>query len=141
MGLLMSTRNRHFPVMIILALILFIASVNLLADYWHLYYYIWWLDIPMHILGGLWIGLTVLSIYYRKSKRGKKDHLPLFVYTLTIATVLFIGIAWEIYEFAVDRVVAAFGISLGDSLKDLVDDLLGGVLAAFIFVRRRYNKE
>ncbi|MEM3394282.1 MAG: hypothetical protein QXY79_04475, partial [Candidatus Methanomethylicia archaeon] len=44
---------------IILLIILGLHIPAVLYDY---YYNIWWFDIPMHILGGLWVGFLFFYI-------------------------------------------------------------------------------
>lgn len=122
------------------ALVLFIFFFNLVATYLHLFFLIWWLDIPVHILGGLWVALTTLVVYYRSEYVARKDHSPLFAISVALCSALIIGLFWEVYEFVVDRAMATNDLQLGDTLKDLCDDLFGGALAAWIFVRKGYNK-
>jgi tellurite resistance protein TehA-like permease len=133
--------NKRFPPMIILALIIFICIANGIADYWHLYFYIWWLDIPMHILGGFWVALTSLAIYYAFRGRNENDHSTVFVYALAIASALLVGLVWEVFEFSVDSIVSEFVTKPADIIKDLIDDLIGGVLAAVLFASKGYNKK
>ena len=132
--------KKHFPLSVLAFLGLAIFFFNLLATYWHLYFLIWWLDIPVHIFSGMWIALLSLSFYYRSNHAPHKEHSALFVVISAASSALVIGLAWEVYEFVVDRAMNANDVQLGDTLKDLCDDLLGGILAAWIFVRNGYNK-
>jgi hypothetical protein len=133
--------NKRFPSSVILTLIIFIFIVNAVADYWHLYFYIWWLDIPMHILGGFWVALTSLAIYYALPERREKDCSSMFVYALSIASALLIGLIWEVFEFSVDIILSSFVTKSADILKDLGDDLVGGLLGAVLFITKGYNKK
>lgn len=133
--------NKRFPITVIPVLIVVIAIANAVADYWHLYFYIWWLDIPMHILGGLWVALTSLVLYYAFPESKEKDRSLIFVYALAIASVLAIGLIWEIYEFSVDHMFSLALNKVGDTLKDLGDDFIGGVIGAALFIIRGYNKK
>ena len=128
----------RFPTSILLAIILCIFAVQLAAVYRHLYFFFWWLDIPMHILGGLWIALAGLTVYF-SSSHFERDFPPIFVFAFGVAITLVIGLGWEIYEFAIDHAVGDLDISLADTLKDLSDDLAGALLGAFIFIRGGYN--
>lgn len=120
-------------------LICAIAVFQMVAIYWHLYFYIWWLDIPVHVLGGFWVGLFALVSYYAGPWPVPKERSNFFVFSVSIAAVLSVGLLWEVYEFAVDHAVGDSGGGLADTLMDLVDDLLGALLAAWIFVRGGYN--
>ncbi len=133
-------RSHHFPPAALILLIAFIALVNAVALYWHLFFYIWWLDIPMHFLGGLWLGLTVLSWYYCAPLPKKKDTSVLFVMTLAVSVSLTIGLGWELFELSAQTFIERATVhNLADTLGDLTNDLLGAVVATWIFIRGRYN--
>lgn len=125
-----------FPILAIFIFVIFV--VQSCAAYWHLYFRYWWLDIPVHIMGGTWIALFGLASYY--SSVNKKEYSPLFVFSLAVATTLVVGLAWEIFEFTINRGIGDVGISLGDTLKDLVDDFVGALIGGAIFLRGGYNK-
>jgi hypothetical protein len=131
---------RHFPPRILAVLIFFLLFLQIAATYWHLFFYVWWLDIPMHVLGGLWVALFVLSSYYMSSRVGEKITSPVFVFAVAVAATFVIGLFWEIYEFAIEHAVGDTGNGLADTLKDLTNDLVGALFAASFFVRFRYNK-
>ncbi len=133
--------NKHFPIWFLALLILGIFFFNLLAGYLHLYFLIWWLDIPVHMLGGAWVALTTLVVYFRSQYIKRKDHNPLFVVMCAVSSTLVIGLGWEVYEFVVDRAMDINALQLSDTLKDLCDDLVGGLLATWIFIKRGYNKQ
>ena len=133
-------RSRHFPPTVLVLLIVLIALANAAALYWHLYFYIGWLDIPMHFLGGLWLGLFALAWYYRAPLPKKKDTTTLFVFTLAVSVAMAIGLAWELFELSAQTFIErASAHDLVDTLGDLTNDLLGAVLSAGIFIRGRYN--
>lgn len=136
----MTHQYKHFPVWIIPVLVLCLFFFNLFATYFHLYFFIWWLDIPVHIFGGLWVGLLSLVLYYHSDYVPHKEHSVLLTIAIALSSALVIGLMWEIYEFVVDRAMEANEMQLGDALKDLCDDLLGGIIAAVIFIRKGYNK-
>lgn len=139
MGELMSSPAR-FPSAVLVVIILLLFVVNAVAEYRHLYFFIWWLDIPMHILGGGWVALFGLTTYYASLRFKEKDYSTAFVVSLAVALALSIGLAWEIFEFGVGHAVGDSGAGLLDTLKDLSDDFLGALLAASIFIRGGYNK-
>lgn len=125
----------------IVAFIFLILFVQVVATYWHLYFYIWWFDIPMHISGGAWVALFGLASYYASLRitETTREHSAVFVIAFAVALTLTIGLMWEIYEFGVDHAVGDSGIGLADTLKDLTDDLIGALLAAWVFIRFGYN--
>ncbi len=121
-------------------LIFFIWGVNTIADQTHLYYLLWWFDIPMHIMGGLWVALMSLVIYYHSPHFKRKDRSVAFVISFALASTMVIGLFWEVFEFSVEHFVKLNDNGLLDTLKDLVDDLIGAALATAIFIKRGYNK-
>lgn len=132
---------RHLPLSSLVLLIFFILVIQVVAVYWHLYFYIWWLDIPVHILGGLWVALFGLATYFSSSLWEDEKHFSAFVIVFAVAITMTIGLGWEIYEFAVEHAVGDSGTGLADSLKDLTDDLIGALLGALVFIRGGYNKQ
>ena len=122
------------------ALIFFIWGVNLVADQFNLYHYLWWLDIPMHMLGGFWVALFGLITYYHSSLVNRKDRSPLFVVALALALTMCIGLLWELFEFGVDHSIALSDNDLADTLGDFVNDMTGAILASAFFLMRGYNK-
>ena len=120
--------------------IFFIWGINTIADQTHLYYLLWWFDIPMHIMGGLWVALMSLVIYYHTSYFKRKDRSVSFVISFALASTMIIGLFWEVFEFSVEHFVKLNDNGLLDTLKDLVDDLIGASLATAIFIKRGYNK-
>ena len=132
-------KSRHLT-WALAALIIFIWAVNTLANQFHLYFFLWWFDIPMHIMGGLWVALTSMVIYYHLGWIHRHDRSLSFVVTAMLATTLVIGIFWEVFEFSVEHFVKLNDNGVFDTLKDLLDDMIGAALASVIFIKRGYNK-
>lgn len=99
---------------------LFSAGILLAAHIYaldtHLYYTYRWLDIPMHMLGGLTVGLLAIAFFDIRRPRA------------FLALVLAVAIGWEIFEYI-------FSISTGqpdywfDTIHDIVNDMVGGIVA------------
>lgn len=102
-------------------LVLFSVSF-FLFDPMHLYYEIWWLDIPMHILGGLGVAslASSLHLYFLKTRI---SFLNLFLAYTAVA------ILWEVYEYAHDLVTYREWNGWLDTIKDYLDGLLGALIA------------
>ncbi len=84
-----------------------------LEFYWYWTY--WWLDIVMHITGGVVIGLLVAHYVS-----------PRFV--RIVALTLLVGVLWEVFEYVlgISRVEPNFHF---DSTLDLVMDVVGACIA------------
>ena len=92
------------------------------------------------MLGGLWVALTSLVIYYYTDWIKRKDRSALFVVAWVLASTFIIGIFWEVFEYSVEHFVKLNDNGVFDTLKDLLDDMIGAVVAAIIFIRKGYNK-
>jgi hypothetical protein len=133
-------RARSFPYSVLVGMILAIAVVNAAALYWHLYFYLRWFDIPMHFIGGLWTALFALSMYYRLPL-ARHDWSPWFIGALGVASTMIVGLGWELFEFNLDTIVGFSDRNHGDTLADLVMDLLGAIIAATVFIRGGYYRK
>jgi len=87
-----------------------------------LYWTIPWWDILAHFFGGLTIGLWVAAVVIRLGLSIKRAALFLIILTAAVS------IGWEVWE-------ALEGLSGGqlDTIKDLVDDMLGAGAAWLIY--------
>jgi len=120
----------------LLSLFLIIISVHLLGMYENWYWDISWLDIPMHFFGGFWI--VILFLWARKHLNFFGNNSFLGDFIIILGWVSLIGVFWEFFEFSLDYIWAVKGViplsqvSISDTLKDLLMDLLGGASAFFI---------
>lgn len=111
------------------SLLLFIFFVNSAALYFHWYSSIWWFDMLMHFLGGLWLALMALWFF-----------APTFPNTVNIvkitSSVLFIAFFWEIFEIFVNDRIAKDFFDYQDMFSDLCFGLSGGLLGMLYFFFR-----
>ncbi len=111
-------------------LVFSIFMLNSLASYFYWYASIWWFDMPMHFLGGLWIGLLSLSVLGTSKFFPKLKKATFFKICLsTILLVLLIGLFWEIFEYSVQGFLGLVLANPLDSLSDVMFDLAGGLSA------------
>jgi len=117
--------KKPFPVSLVF-LIIFIAVVNGLAYEFSWYWRIPWLDMPMHFLGGFWVGSVALLFY---SSTASKQFLQMLLFS--VFSAILIGVLWELFEFNVDTITIALGQNgVLDTASDLIFDILGGGSAA-----------
>ena len=102
----------------------------------------WWWDIVLHFFSGLLLGIFGFLIIYlmNESERVDVRLRPKFAALFAFAFALAAGTAWEIFEFAMDRV---FGLTmqrptpddpsgLTDTMRDLSLDAVGaGLISLF----------
>lgn len=114
---------KHIFLPLLFLLALFLVS-RYIFEPTYLYYEFLWLDIPMHILGGIGVGL--LSYAVLTYKKIKVSFWKIFVIYVAIA------IAWETYEYI--RGVVEY-TSIGkwfDSLQDIAYGALGLGITYFL---------
>ncbi len=117
-------------------LITSIFVINLLAMKFHWYSSVWWFDMPMHTLGGVWIALASLFIY--KYRRTTLDDIfyPKKLFFVALISVVAVGLMWEIFEFGMERVGTLDLANPVDSFSDICFDLVGGILGTTYFIHR-----
>jgi hypothetical protein len=120
-------------------LIFFIWLVHTLANTFYWYSAIWWFDIPMHILGGMFLAFAAGALFF-------KVLLPLDFKERIVIILLFVliaGLGWELFEYFVQNFIKGDQLaSFPDSVKDMMMDLFGGIVASYFVLRalKRYNK-
>jgi len=122
---------------LIIYLMFFIFIANLLAQKFYWYSSIWYFDMIMHFLGGVWQGLFFIWFF-------SINDLPLFRLSLdaidfkliykTILFVLLIGVLWEFFEFFTNNYVGHDPFNTLDTISDIFFDLAGGAFAVFYFL-------
>ena len=131
--------SKHFLV----TLLFFIAAIYIVGNLDFLFLEIWWFDIPMHFLGGVFLGL--LFLLYFKKYFSNFDREKIFIQIIIIlGFVLTIGVGWEIFEFLLEQVsilkdMDLMRMTVGDTLKDLAMDSLGGIFIAVIYGAKAKN--
>lgn len=139
----MNTVQKYLVLTLLMILSLHIPSV--IYDW---YYNVWWIDTPLHILGGLWLGFLLFyilqkqnleSLFFKNKNLSKENLIFVFLY---LGFIIIIGVFWEYYEFTVDVLILKKypynlepGYILFDTLKDLFNDLIGGLLSLIIILK------
>lgn len=113
----------------ITSLILFILVLHLLAFQFYWYYSVWWFDMPMHILGGFWLGLVF--IWFLKPK-----DLSFNTVAKIILWALVVGLFWEIFEIFAFNFITGTPFNALDTLSDICFDLVGSGISIFYFIKK-----
>jgi len=110
-------------IVFLLSTLSLLALVHITALEFFLYWKYLWLDIPMHILGGICIafGISVLPFF--------RITVPPRFQTLSgyASMALLVGVFWEIFEVAIGIPFTEEGF-----IFDVILDLCMGVLGAII---------
>ncbi|MDH3231591.1 MAG: DUF2238 domain-containing protein [Alphaproteobacteria bacterium] len=117
--------------------IVFVFAAVFLGEVRSWYERIWWWDIGLHTSSGLLLGLVGFLLVYVLNENARVDvHMrPRFVALFAFLFAVAVGAVWEIFEFAMDRLLGANMQKpmLGDpsGLTDTMWDLIVDTLGAF----------
>ena len=120
-------------------LITFLFIISLITLKFHWYYTIWWFDMPMHFLGGVFLGLSVLFVISKYLPRlivYSTSGLSLNTVILVFMLVLMIGLFWEIFELLNDHFFQLNQQNTLDTVSDLFFDMSGGLAAVVYFFKK-----
>jgi len=96
----------------------------------------WWFDMPMHTLGGVFLGL--FFTYLRVRFMGINWNTRSFLYGILF--IFIIGGLWEIFEFNIDTFITFRAQNILDTLSDLCFDIVGG-MAVLLYVEKYFKTE
>jgi len=117
--------------------VVFVFAALFLGEVRSYYERIWWWDIGLHTSSGLLLGLVGFLLVYVLNENERVDvHMrPRFVALFAFLFAVAVGAVWEIFEFAMDRLLGANMQKpmLGDpsGLTDTMWDLIVDTLGAF----------
>ncbi|HEV2295560.1 MAG TPA: hypothetical protein VGR35_17055 [Tepidisphaeraceae bacterium] len=109
---------------------IFLGSVRGYYDYW------WW-DVVLHTSSGFLLGIVgFLSVFLlNRTDRIPREMRPIFVCFFAVTFAVFLGVVWEIFEFACDRIWPSMDMQsqdtgVRDTMYDLIVDTLGAIVVA-----------
>lgn len=127
----------------LLVLILVILVLQIIATLFYWYWRISWFDMLMHFIGGFWVGLVALWVLFLSGKfalRVRPTTVSLFA--VGILGTLTIAVLWEVFEYGVRLLIPQWApYSVSDTLSDLLFGFLGGIVASFVFIKKRYKEK
>ena len=126
------------PVYFGLGIAILVVLLHGLASTFGWYWIFRWFDTPMHVLGGLFAGYfgIACSVFFSKNTK-KKPSL-----WIALLAALIVGVLWEILEYAYG-LAGLDSIHRFDTIKDLLNDMTGGVLSLLVwdlFIHKKLNK-
>ncbi len=117
---------------------LIILLLHILATILGWYEAIYWLDSPMHFLGGASIGIAAYYLLNYAGVESKQFHPKLMEIFLIISITALCAVAWEVMEFNFDFFFKTdMQPGMIDTMKDLCLGLLGGATAALIAIKKK----
>ncbi len=119
-----------------ISVLLLIATLHIIFIHFYVYWRLRWVDIPIHILGGIWIVLTLAWIL---SWMKPEVSIP---FSRAILWGLIVGGLWEISELLIGIESPLVHGYIADTIKDLVDDVIGTACGFFVvrWVKREEEK-
>ena len=126
----------YLPIEFESVIILFIYASLFLGEIRSYYTKFWWWDIVLHTTSAALLGMLGFILVYvlNKERRINLFMTPGFIALFSFAFSLALGVAWEIFEFAMD---SFFGLhmqksGLVDTMWDLIVDVLGAAVIAIV---------
>jgi len=145
------------PDVLCIAFYLFILCAIPLGEVFSFYYRFSFWDSILHFSSGimLWMLGSLFLVHYLRKSECANLITPAFVGIVALFFAVSIGVVWEIYEFAMDSL---FGMNmqkfmledgtalvgnaaLFDTMKDLIFDFFGAVVAAIVLAPSLKNKK
>src|SRR3989344_7460750 len=132
----MVTMDRKIFFKPVVFLTLFIYGLQLLAERFGWYDSHWWFDIPMHFLGGFWVGTFFFWFFsYVEVPFLRQPVRAITRQTLmhAIFFLILVSLAWEAGEFLTTNHIGLALWSMSDTAGDIFFDLGGGAAALFYY--------
>jgi hypothetical protein len=107
-----------------------LAVINLPASLFYWYSLLWWVDMPMHFLGGISVFYLSALVWLPAMKWVGKGR---FIYE-SIITALLLGVLWEALELYLHMHYGTPDFVLVDSISDVFFDLSGILLAVILTI-------
>ena len=136
---------------------IFVVCATVLGEMFSLYYEISFWDVLLHFGSGIMAGMlgSIIVSHYFQAKNLKSLLSPMFVAIAAVCFSLLIGVVWEIFEFSVDYLfsfnmqkcllqdgTALIGkLAVADTMKDLIVDFAGAIIAALAAHSSLKNKK
>lgn len=99
------------------------------------------LDMVAHFLGGASIALVAWKVKRLLIQRRFVPKLPHWLsWFLCIAAAELVGVLWEFWEFYLQNQLMYVGLTLEDTMSDLVLDLCGAIVITSVLVYTRRNR-
>ena len=117
-----------------------VAALHCSALQFYLYWRFWWFDILTHFLGGLWVSISFLWLFFQFGLVNIVKNNKNYNLVVAFLAALFIGIFWEIFEYYFGLVFSDASNYIIDTATDISFDLVGGFAAYCIFLLKGYHK-
>ena len=121
-----------------LGLVITFGALHFVAEKFYLYWTLWWFDNLIHLVAGFAGGLVIVWLLFASDEFNNRVSATFKVVLTVVASVLVVGIAWEIFEY-VNKITQTTESYALDTSLDLLFDVLGAVLASVAGVKRVFG--
>ena len=131
-GRLANRIGLRLPPSFLAAIALFVLATLYLGEVQDFYNRFWWWDLALHFGSAMGFGILGFLLVFMLFQGDRYAAPPWAVGALSFCLAMTVGVLWEIFEYAMDRL---FGLQmmksgLPDTMGDLVVDAVGAALAA-----------
>lgn len=126
-------KYRNKTLFILFIILVFIWGLHVLGTYFFWYWRMSWFDIIVHGLAGVWVGGISLWFYYLSGYIKPQYYGGDFIILLSLVVVLFVGVAWEIFEVLIGSISVLYQEYSLDTAIDIIIDIVGALIASFYF--------
>lgn len=128
-------QKKEHVLKVLLILIWILALIHMIAEYYYLYWIFRWFDMVTHFLGGVWLGVAGLWVWFYSGYIRKPSLPEKNIFLIALLSGVLIGIVWELFEYGVWQ-WSGSGLPAnyyGDTVLDLCVDILGALMGAHLF--------
>jgi hypothetical protein len=119
-------------------LLVIVATLHIVSVKFYLYEFIWWIDVPIHFIAGVCVGVTGILFYSYLTKGVNTNKSKAIIISVTFA--LIVGIFWEMFELYFDITAFSDGIHyVTDTSSDMIMDITGGFLGSLYSLKYLKN--
>jgi hypothetical protein len=119
--------------------VFFVFLSLFLGSAFDFYYKFWWWDVVLHTSSGFLLGIVgfIMLFVLNQTDQLPQGIKPSFLCFFGITFAVTLGVVWEIFEFAVDRLWPVINMQSNetgvvDTMKDLIVDTVGAVVVAMM---------
>jgi hypothetical protein len=114
-----------------------LAVMHYVGTTFHIYYSYKWFDIPVHIVAGIWISLTVFWLLPYVTKDYSIKNYRIKSILVGLISVLGLSLVWEISELARGLTSMSDKVFWADTSGDFLSAIIGFVIGLVYFLNQK----
>ena len=117
-----------------------VAALHFSALQFYLYWRFWWFDILTHFIGGLWVSISFLWLFFQFGLVNIVKNNKNYNLAVAFLAAFFVSVFWEAFEYYFGIAATHAPNYAVDTATDISFDLVGGFAAYCIFLFKGYHK-